>query len=76
MRDEPGPVASKREVLMSSLKSAVAILEHEPNTVTAETGKPTGPVLVPNSAKRVDDYVTRRVEAALDADFANGSMPA
>ena len=60
---------------MSSLKSAVAILD-ETNTVASETGKPTGPVLVTKPGKRIDDYVTRRVEAALDADFANGSMPA
>jgi hypothetical protein len=61
---------------MSSLKSAVAILEQETNTATAETGKPARPVLVPKAGKRADNYVTRRVEAALDADFANGSMPA
>jgi len=61
---------------MSSLKSAVAVLEREPNTVAVDTGKQPGPVLVPNAGKRVDKYVTSRVEAALDADFANGSMPA
>jgi hypothetical protein len=61
---------------MSSLKSAIAILETESNSLTPETGKSTGPVLVTNSARRVDNRVTRRVEAALDADFANGSMPA
>jgi len=33
-------------------------------------------MLVPKIGKRVDDNVTRRVEAALDVDFANGSMPA
>ena len=61
---------------MSSLKSAVAILEHETNIATADVERPSRPMLVPKTAKRVDDFVTRRVEAALDADFANGSMPA
>ena len=57
-------------------KSAVAVLEPEPNTVAVDTGKQLGQVLVPNAGKRVDNYVTRRVQAALDADFANGSMSA
>lgn len=70
------PEASKREVLMSSLKSAVAILELETNAVTVETEKPARPMLVPKGSKPVDNFVTRRVEAALNADFANGSMPA
>ena len=61
---------------MSGLKSAVAVLEREPNAVAVDTKKQTGPVLVPKAGKRVDNYVTGRVEAALDADFANGSMPA
>ena len=52
------------EVLMSSLKSAVALLEREPNTVAVDTGKRPGPVLVPNAGKRVDNYVTSRVELA------------
>jgi hypothetical protein len=68
--------ASEKEVLMSSPKSAVAVLEREPNTVAVDTGKQAGPVLVPKAGKRVDNYLTSRVEAALDADFANGSMPA
>ena len=70
------PEGSEKEVLMSSLKSAVAVLEREPNTVAIDTGKQTGPVLVPKAGKRVDNYVTSRVEAALDAEFAVGSMPA
>jgi hypothetical protein len=61
---------------MSSLKSAIAVLEQEPDTITAETGKAAGPVLVSKASKRVDDHITRRVQAALDADFTNGSMPA
>jgi hypothetical protein len=61
---------------MSSLKSAVAVLEWEPNTVAVDAGTQAGPVLVPNAGKPVENYVTSRVEAALDADFANGSMPA
>jgi len=68
--------ASEKEVLMSSPKSAVAVLEREPNTVAVDTGKQAGPVLVPKAGKRADNYLTSRVEAALDADFANGSMPA
>jgi hypothetical protein len=67
---------SKKEVLMSSMKSAIAILEQESNTVTAVTGKPARPILVPKAGKATDNYVTRRVEAVLDADFTNGSMPA
>ena len=70
------PEASEKEVLVSGLKSAVAVLEREPNTVAVDTKKQTGPVLVLKAGKRVDNYVTGRVEAALDADFANGSMPA
>jgi hypothetical protein len=58
------------------MKSAVAILENESNTVTAETRKSVRPVLVPKTTKPVDNNITRRVEAALDVDFANGSMPA
>jgi hypothetical protein len=61
---------------MSNLKSAVAVLEREPHTVAVDAGKQSRPVFVPNVGKRVDNYVTSRVEAALDADFANGSMPA
>jgi hypothetical protein len=61
---------------MSSLKSAIAILEDETNTATAETASSSRPMLVPKISKRADNYVTRRVEAVLDADFANGNMPA
>ena len=62
---------------MSSLK--YAIVEDETNTSTAEaraTAGPAGPVLVANAGNRPDNRITRRVEAALDVDFANGSMPA
>ena len=61
---------------MSSLKSAVAVLEREQHTVAVDAGKQSRPVLLPNAGKRVDNYLTSRVQAALDADFANGSMPA
>jgi len=64
---------------MSSLKNAVAILENETYMAVAEgpTGeRQTGPVLVTSAGKRSDNVISRRVEAALDADFANGSMPA
>jgi hypothetical protein len=60
---------------MSSLKSAIAILEQETSSTTSDAIT-AGPVLVRNSHKPVDSYLTRRVEAALDVDFANGSMPA
>jgi len=61
---------------MSSLKSTLAILEQETNIATAEAGKPARPMLVSTDGKRPDNFVTRRVEEALNADFANGSMPA
>jgi len=64
---------------MSSLKNAVAILENETNTPVAgaqAVERQAGPVLVTSAGKRPDNVITRRVEAALDADFANGSMPA
>jgi hypothetical protein len=72
----PDPQASGRKVVMSSLKSAVPILDYETNAATVEAGTPARPVLVPKTSKRADNFFTRRVEAALDADFANGSMPA
>jgi hypothetical protein len=34
------------------------------------------PYLVSNASQGKDNVVTRRVEAVLDAQFANGSMPA
>ncbi|MGA9565631.1 MAG: hypothetical protein WBS19_08925 [Candidatus Korobacteraceae bacterium] len=34
------------------------------------------PYLVPEAAQGSDNVITRRVEAVLDAQFANGSMPA
>jgi hypothetical protein len=34
------------------------------------------PYLVSNAAQGKDNVITRRVEAVLDAQFANGSMPA
>lgn len=63
---------------MSSLKSALAILGNETDTAAeAQTAtRPGKPVLVANTGNRPDNRITRRVEAALDGDFANGSMPA
>jgi hypothetical protein len=56
---------------MSSLQ--YAIVENE--TETAITNVPVRPYLVPQG--QADSApLTRRVEAALDADFAHGSMPA
>jgi hypothetical protein len=34
------------------------------------------PYLVSNAPQGTDNVITRRVEAVLDAQFANGSMPA
>jgi hypothetical protein len=65
-----------KEVLMSSLKSAIAIPEQDSNTARAKTGMPARPALVHNAGKRADNTLTRRVDAALDVEFANGSMPA
>ena len=64
---------------MSSLKSAVAILANQPDTLTAEAHTDIRPgklVLVTSTGNRPENQITYRVEAALDADFANGSMPA
>jgi hypothetical protein len=61
---------------MSSLKSAIAILANEPETTAEAIAKSSGPMLVPNTGKRIANRITRRVEAVLDVDFANGSMPA
>jgi hypothetical protein len=67
--------AADGEDLMSSLKSAIAIRDTETET-TAEVPVAAKPVLVPKSGRRPDNRITSRVEAALDVEFANGSMPA
>ena len=54
---------------MSNLKYAFV---EEEIVVATELAKP---YLVQGPTKQ-DGSMTRRVEAALDADFANGSMPA
>ncbi|HZD32811.1 MAG TPA: hypothetical protein VE779_14265 [Candidatus Angelobacter sp.] len=62
---------------MSNLKYAI-IEEEEVITGTVDsdaTGKHPKPFVVSNTGKRGDNF-TSRVEAALDLDFANGSMPA
>jgi hypothetical protein len=61
---------------MSSLKSAIAILANEPETTVENQSVNAKPVLVSNRGNRRDNHITRRVEAVLDVDFANGSMPA
>jgi hypothetical protein len=61
---------------MSSLKSAIAILENEPEMTVENQPITAKPVLVSNRGNRRDNQITRRVEAALDFEFANGSMPA
>lgn len=57
------------EKIMSNLK--YAIVEEE----VVFTAPPAKPYLVTRENSQ-EGSLTRRVEAALDADFANGSMPA
>ena len=62
---------------MSNLK--YAIVEEEMVTSTVDSvadEKHPKPFVLAEGRKRPDGSLTRRVEAALDADFANGSMPA
>jgi hypothetical protein len=62
---------------MSNLK--YAIVEEEMVTATVdsvEEEKHPKPFVVSHGTKRSGDTFTRRVESALDKDFANGSMPA
>ena len=62
---------------MSNLK--YAIVEEDMVTATVDSvadEKHPKPFVVPGRAVRSNDTLTRPVEAALDADFAHGSMPA
>ena len=62
---------------MSNLKYAIVEEELVTDTVDAVAGdKHLKPFVVAPGRKPQGDTLTRRVEAALDADFANGSMPA
>ena len=69
--------ASDVEESMSNLKYAIVeeeIVAATVDSVAAE--KHPKPFVVSSGPSRSGDTLTRRVEAALDADFANGSMPA
>ena len=69
--------ASDVEESMSNLK--YAIVEEEMETASGNAAAVENrrkPFMVIEGQKRSGDTLTRRVEAALDADFANGSMPA
>jgi hypothetical protein len=62
---------------MSNLKYAVIEEEIITSTVDSVTDeKHPKPFVVSQERTRPGGTLTRRVEAALDADFANGSMPA
>lgn len=62
---------------MSNLKYAIIEEEMITNTVDSVGGeKQPKPFVVTAQRKPQAETLTRRVEAALDADFANGSLPA
>jgi len=62
---------------MSNLKYAIVEDEMVVSTVDAVAEeKHFGPYIITKLSKRGEKELTRRVEAALDKDFANGSMPA
>jgi len=62
---------------MSNLK--YAIIEEEVVVSTADSPAaqpPRKPYIIAKLGERFENVLTRRVEAALDKDFAHGSMPA
>jgi hypothetical protein len=62
---------------MSNLKYATVEEEVATSSVSfAVTDKNPKPFVVSRQGSPSSDTLTRRVEAALEADFANGSMPA
>ncbi len=62
---------------MSNLKYAIVEEDMVTTTIDSVAGeKHPKPFVVTAGRKPLGDNLTRRVEAALDADFANGSMPA
>lgn len=62
---------------MSRSQHAVLATEEVDLVLEAEVVETSGkPYLVPNAAQGKDNAVTRRADAVLDAQFANGSMPA
>ena len=67
----------KQEESMSNLKYAIVEEEMITSTVDSVTDeKHPKPFVVSHGRKQSGDALTRRVESALDIDFANGSMPA
>lgn len=65
----------KWEGNMSNLKYAILDEEIE-EIVSSAWGTDPKPFVVAQRNKNSDNALTRRVEAALDREFANGSMPA
>lgn len=62
---------------MRNLKYAIVEEEMVTSTVNSVADdKHPKPFVVSQGWKQPGDTLTRRVEAALDKDFANGSMPA
>jgi hypothetical protein len=63
---------------MNSSKTAIAILENETITSAAEAhaGQDQAKLFLVPDGKDSGQPMTRRVEAALDFQFARGSMPA
>ena len=69
--------ASRGEEMMSNLK--YALVEEEMVAATVDSvarEKHPKPFVVSSDRESLHGSLTDRVEAALDSDFANGSMPA
>jgi hypothetical protein len=66
-----------KEYIMSRSQHAVIETETSDFVVEAQVIEALAkPYLVSNAPQGADNVITRRVEAVLDAQFANGSMPA
>ncbi len=66
-----------KEYIMSRSQHAVIETEQSDFILEAQVVEALAkPYLVSNAAQGKDNVITRRVEAVLDAQFANGSMPA
>jgi hypothetical protein len=61
---------------MSRSQHAVIEAEQSDFVLEAEVVETAKPYLVSGVPQSKDNAVTRRVEAVLDAQFANGNMPA
>ena len=69
--------ASRGEEMMSNLKYALVEEEMVATTVdSVAREKHPKPFVVSSDRERLHGTLTDRAEAALDSDFANGSMPA